>query len=187
MADYNAIHPSPFARRRYPVSLGITGGADYETMTGTVVGDRKPDPAERSRDYDRALRASQMVRSRFQSHGPPGASSMYQSGIGGMSMAQTAVLGDSQGSADTGRGRVPDVVSTLTGAAVSAGATTVELEADGGVESELGESYVDGVVKRPKPFGISQSQQEEEEELEDGGVLGLLAQIYGRKDHRPGI
>jgi len=180
MADYSAIHPSPFVRRRPSAGLG------HESMTGTMVGERKHDLAERSRDYDRALRASQMVRSRFQ----PPQSSMYQSGIGvgGMSMAQTAVLGDSQGSA-TGLGRVPEI-ETVAGPSGPSGSTpTAELALDRRVDSELGESYVDGIVKRPKPFGISLSQQEEEEELEDGGVLGLLAQIYGgnSKGHRPGI
>ena len=47
---------------------------------------------------------------------------------------------------------------------------------DDGVASPLGESYVDG---RPRGPSVSQSQQEEDEVLEDGGVLGLLAQIYG--------
>ena len=51
-----------------------------------------------------------------------------------------------------------------------------DLVSDGGVVSALGESYVDG--KRPQ-ISVSQSQKEEDEEMEDGGVLGLLAQIYG--------
>lgn len=136
------------------------------------------DLADKSRDYDRALRASQMMRSRFQQ--PGSASMMYQSGMGGgMSMAQTAMLGES---AET---TLPSPVKVTTPSAVP----ILDLGGDGGVVSELGESYVDGVARRTKPYGVSQSQQEEEEELEDGGVLGLLAQIYGRtaKSHRPGI
>lgn len=94
-------------------------------------------------------------------------------------MAQTAVLGES---AEAPRSPTPvvDAVPIL----------DLDLGGDGGVDGgELGESYVDGVARRTKPYGVSQSQQEEEEELEDGGVLGLLAQIYGRnaKSHRPGI
>jgi len=49
---------------------------------------------------------------------------------------------------------------------------------DGGVGSGLGESYVDGT----KRFGGGGREEEEEEGLEDGGVLGLLAQIYGRRE-----
>ena len=81
-------------------------------------------------------------------------------------MAQTAVLGDSQGSVMPAGGHVVDSVIP-----------EEDLAADGGVGSTLGESYVDG--RRPRP-SIGQSQQEDDEdELEDGGVLGLLAQIYG--------
>jgi autophagy-related protein 9 len=184
MADYSAIHPSPFARRRFSMITGAAPGHDHPYMTGTTAalgGEHKNDPAERSKDYDRALRASQMVRSRFQ----PGAASLYQSGMAGMSMAQTAVLGDSEGGGNQRR----DAASPPVVAPAVLAVPRVELGADGVVDSELGESYVDGVVRRPKPYGVSQSQQEEEEELEDGGVLGLLAQIYGRnaKGQRPGI
>ena len=99
-------------------------------------------------------------------------------------MAQTAMLGDSQGSVVE-----PRQVPQAGGPTSPVPASAILKADDGGVESDLGESYADGAPRRPKPFGISQSQQEEEEELEDGGVLGLLAQIYGRnsKGHRPGI
>lgn len=49
---------------------------------------------------------------------------------------------------------------------------------DAGVGSALGESYVDG-AHRFRGF------EEEEDGVEDGGVLGLLAQIYGRRDGPP--
>jgi len=53
-----------------------------------------------------------------------------------------------------------------------------DLVEDGGVGSELGESYVDGKVARAS--GVSGgSQQHDSDRLEDGGMLGLLAQVYG--------
>ncbi|KAH9945782.1 APG9-domain-containing protein [Epithele typhae] len=89
-------------------------------------------------------------------------------------MAQTAVLGDSQGSVMP----IPDAPGSPRGIAEST-IPEEDLAADGGVGSALGESYVDG--RRPRA-GASQSAsavQDDEEDLEDGGVLGLLAQIYG--------
>jgi autophagy-related protein 9 len=65
---------------------------------------------------------------------------------------------------------------------------------DGGIGSELGDSYVDDVKLRGgrivmgtgrQPFDAAGREEEEEEEeaeeLANGGVLGLLAQIYDRK------
>jgi autophagy-related protein 9 len=98
----------------------------------------------------------------------PSASSIF----GGLSTAQTAVLGDSQGS----------VQPVRTSAAQGHGDNIMEedISADGGVGSALGESYVDGgrqALARGEPQVV-----EEEDGLEDGGVLGLLAQIYGRRE-----
>jgi len=53
--------------------------------------------------------------------------------------------------------------------------------ADGGVRSNLGESYVDGAHR----FGGINREEEEEDGVEDDGVLGLLAQIYDRRDGPP--
>lgn len=50
-----------------------------------------------------------------------------------------------------------------------------DLVEDGGVGSELGGSYVDGKVARASRL----SQPHESDRLEDGGMLGLLAQVYG--------
>jgi autophagy-related protein 9 len=50
------------------------------------------------------------------------------------------------------------------------------------VGSALGESYVDGAHRYG---GIGKEEEEEEDGVEDGGVLGLLAQIYGRRDGPP--
>lgn len=61
---------------------------------------------------------------------------------------------------------------------------------DGGVGSELGDSYVDDVRTRGGQLadrgGAEQSlypeqERQELEELADGGVVGLLTQIYGRQ------
>ena len=147
------------------ISTGVSGAVDL---------------TERSREYDQALKTSQMVRSRFQ---PPSrnAGDVQQSVMVGMDMAQTAILGDSGDTAKPGLDPRPFEVKDK-------GKAT----ADGGDRDEglgegiqgLGESYIDGAAKRPKLLGQSQTQQQEEDEelLADGGVLGLLAQIYGRKD-----
>lgn len=92
----------------------------------------------------------------------PSGSSIFE----GLSTAQTAVLGDSQGSVQA---ETVHEVSKITDS---------DLAEDGGVGSGLGESYVDG-TKRTRAFGEA---EEEEDGLEDGGVLGLLAQIYDRRD-----
>ena len=58
---------------------------------------------------------------------------------------------------------------------------------DGGVQSQLGDSYVEDVrtrggmlIDRGKPFN-EQSQTEQDEELANGGLVGLLAQMYDRR------
>jgi len=58
---------------------------------------------------------------------------------------------------------------------------------DGGIQSQLGDSYVEDVrtrggmlVDRGKPFN-EQSQTEQDEELANGGLVGLLAQIYDQR------
>lgn len=182
MADLSVAHPMGLGRRRL---LQQHRGAPQihpvpsENMDSTVHL-HAPGLADKAREYDRALRASQSVRRR----GPgvsmigsvlhpaqlrPGGDSLMQSTVGGPAMAQTAVLGDSQGSVMPGAGVGGHIAESVI--------LEEDLAADGGVGSSLGESYVDG--RRPKP-SVGQSQQEDDdEELEDGGVLGLLAQIYG--------
>jgi autophagy-related protein 9 len=130
--------------------------------------------AARAREYERALAESQMAAvtrrrgalgasSMFVGQQPPGemqASGMFQSAL-----AQTAVLGDSGG--------------TLPHASVGASEIASEdRAADGGIASGLEGSYVDGTARRSRGAAPGQSMQEEEDELADGGVLGLLAQIY---------
>lgn len=54
---------------------------------------------------------------------------------------------------------------------------------DGGVGSELGDSYVDEISMRKagKTFLPVNSERQDDEELRDAGVLGLLAQIYDQR------
>lgn len=151
-------------------------------------------PARRVREYERALQESQSAAVRRRGGGGGSgfgatstmlgqsaamATSVYQSG-----MAQSIALGDSDGSIALAELQAPppQVEATTT-----QGPTTIpipsgsgELAADsqGDVRSGLGESYVDG-ARRHARGGVARSMQEEEEELgSDGGVLGLLAQIY---------
>lgn len=53
---------------------------------------------------------------------------------------------------------------------------------DGGVGSELGDSYVEDISMRKagKAFLPVASEREEDDKLEDGGIIGLLGQIYGQ-------
>ncbi|KAI0664761.1 APG9-domain-containing protein [Cubamyces menziesii] len=183
MADFSAAHPMGLGRRRllqrtpyFPSAAGHSG-----EMESTI---HLQAPTDKVRD----LRQSQSVRRRGPGLGtsvagsvlhpaqlvrPADSTSLMQSTMGvgtGAAMAQTAVLGDSQGS-----------IMPPSGAGGSVAESVIpeeDLAADGGVGSTLGESYVDG--RRPRPtVSQSQQQEEDEEELEDGGVLGLLAQIYG--------
>ncbi|CAL1705532.1 unnamed protein product [Somion occarium] len=170
MADFSAAHPLGLGRRR----LYQQRGTEFNHGVQSTILDRGRDrPEDKASEYDRALKASQMARRRgggsvlMQSTRlGPSASSIFQSNAG---LAQTAVLGDSQG-------------STFPQQQLPHGQESVipeeDLMSDGGVGSTLGESYVDG--RRPQAgASVGQSQREEDEELEDGGVIGLLAQIYG--------
>jgi len=53
---------------------------------------------------------------------------------------------------------------------------------DGGVGSELGDSYVEDIrmQKAGKTFLPVASERQEDDELQDAGVLGLLGQIYSQ-------
>ena len=179
MASVYQHHPTQLWGSHYHpnlnagVSTGVSGGIDL---------------TERSREYDRALKASQMVRSRYNAPAR-NAGDVQQSVMVGMDMAQTAILGDSEGTTTLpSKGKEkPDLDPRPFEVKDKGRATTAGGEGEEGLGdgiSGLGESYVDGVARRPKLLGESQTQQQEEDEefLADGGVLGLLAQIYGRKD-----
>jgi autophagy-related protein 9 len=173
MADFSATH-SPQLRRRM---LG-----HENTLTGTVLRlrERKQELADRVQEYDRALRRSQHLataRKRYPAGGAGSivassgsvmrasgrsSSSIWQSGVGGIAMAQTAVLGDSHGSEGL----------LLPPSNDDEEVHKEDLAVDRGVGSELGDSYVDG--KRVKAYT---SQQDEGRRL--------LAQIYGTKGLGP--
>ncbi|KAL6300502.1 APG9-domain-containing protein [Sparassis latifolia] len=172
MADFSAAHPIGLGRRRFLRRGSEANNAANVVPAVTLDATVQPEvgPADKAREYERALRQSQMARRRgsvlMQSTRPvgPAASSIFQSSMLGAEMAQTAVLGDSQG-------------SIISGAATNVGAEPIPEEVEE-VSSALGESYVVGDTHRGQP-SVGQSQSQEEDELEDGGVLGLLAQIYG--------
>lgn len=52
---------------------------------------------------------------------------------------------------------------------------------DGGVGSELGDSYVEDIAMRRagKTFLPVASERQEDDEVQDAGIMGLLTQIYG--------
>ena len=156
------------------------------------------DPA---REYERALHESQTAAVRRRGAAAFGVGfgmtsamlgqstgTVYQSG-----MAQSVTLGDSDGSvalADLQPPPIPPPPSSSLAAGVpgpsggSGSGSGSELVADsqGEVRSALGEAYVDGARRHPRGGGVgARSMQEEEDEDglgADGGVLGLLAQIY---------
>lgn len=183
MADFSASHhPHMFGRRRQSAITNLEGTVHFAApeqprVEGTL--------ADKAQEYDRALRQSQYAAATRRR--APGGSVLGMSTLsvgpssssifGGVAMAQTAILGDSQGSIRVSTG--------LKGAGrtsgVEGGETRIPLEdlaPDGGVGSGLGESYVDG-GKRVMAYG---GEEEEDDGLEDVGVLGLLAQIYGRRE-----
>ena len=175
MASASLYHPTKLLGSHYHpnldagVSTGVSGGIDL---------------TEKSWEDDRALKASQMVRSRY--HAPArNAGDGQQSVMVGIDMAQTAILGDSEGTTTLPPKdkEIPELDPRPFEGKDKGRATTVSDGLGEGI-SGLGESYVDGTARRPKLLGQSQTQQQEEDEefLADGGVLGLLAQIYGRKD-----
>jgi len=152
---------------------------------------------DRAWDYERALHESRIAAVRRRGGGAVGAGlgfgatstmlgqstgTMYQSG-----MAQSVVLGDSDGSVALAVPQQQQQEGPRGGkteaAAMPIPSGSGELVADsvGEVRSALGESYVDGARRHPRGVGPTRPIQEEEDEEglgADGGVLGLLAQIY---------
>ena len=151
--------------------------------------DHTPRPStDRTREYERALHESQSAAVRRRGGGGGGgvggsgfgtgaaastmlgqSTSVFQSGM----VAQSVALGDSDGSIAL---QPPAQVQTTTIQSVSG---ELAVDSEGDVRSALGESYVDG-ARRHARGGVGRSMREEEEEElgADGGVLGLLAQIY---------
>ena len=132
--------------------------------------DAEGEKADRAQEYEQALMQSQALARR---RGPGlGASSVFMgpardtnmaaSAMYTSAMAQTAVLGDS--------GTLPSV-QVQTPSTPKRGAPA-ELAVD---ELEGEGSYVDGAQRKSVAQDLDEA---EEEELRDGGVIGLLAQIY---------
>jgi len=181
--DWNPSDPSGslYLSRIADLSARRRLSASRTALDNTILlNDTKKDSADRAQEYDRALRQSQhaALRRRLQlggvniigGGGGIATSTIWQSGTAsdsgmGMGMVQTAVLGDSQGSIAP-----PPPIRDE------------DRALDGGVGSGLGDSYVDGNTKGKKPYDSQQEGINDEEELEDGGVLGLLAQIYATKN-----
>lgn len=182
MAEYSATHYAYLHRRRQ----NALSSSIMDTSIGIPSGiEQRPEKtlADKAQEYDRALRQSQTVavsRKRTSVGGGnlalssinPSASSIF----GGHSMAQTAVLGDSQGS--MGTAEASGVKTPKPSAEMDNSIPMGDLATDGGVQSGLGESYVDG-TKRSRHI---EEVQDNEDSIEDVGILGLLAQIYGRRD-----
>ncbi|KAH8827329.1 putative transmembrane protein [Flagelloscypha sp. PMI_526] len=177
--DWNPTDPSG--------SLFLSRMADFQatqsqaTQRSPLRLERRADGSihDRGQEYDRALLQSQhaAMRRRMGMSGMLGMSTLNANGavggssmFGGMDTAQTAILGDSQGS------------TALAPSSSKGKNRRVEEEAEPPMipdEDGLGESYVDG-ARRSRP--VQDEHVEDEEDMEDGGVIGLLAQIYGRKE-----
>ncbi|KAF8623500.1 hypothetical protein AX15_006283 [Amanita polypyramis BW_CC] len=184
MAEYSVTHHTYLQRRRQNAALA---GSIIETATppGVQFG---ADPrsekslADKAQEYDRALRQSQTATASRKKASFGGGSTLINlsaSSVFGPSMVQTTVLGDSQGSITIEESSGIKTPKAITGMENSV--PMEDLAADGGVGSSLGESYVDG-TKRSRHF---EEVQENEDAIEDVGILGLLAQIYGRRDGGP--
>ncbi|KAF9264131.1 APG9-domain-containing protein [Marasmius fiardii PR-910] len=114
---------------------------------------------ERAHDYDRALKQSQFATRRRGA----GTSSIFGA-VGG---AKTVVLGDSQGSVQiTSPPKAP---------------TALIPDQDVSVDGLVDGSYMDGDARR-QPRNTHEQDEGDEDLDDDGGVLGLLAQIYARRD-----
>jgi autophagy-related protein 9 len=139
-------------------------------------------PADRTREYERALQESQSAAVRRRGAGSGfgvAASTMLGQSVYQSGMAQSIALGDSDGSIALERLQAPTQATATYGPmSIPSGSGELAADSEGDVRSALGESYVDG-ARRNARGGVGRSMQEEEEELgADGGVLGLLTQIY---------
>ncbi|KAI0032191.1 autophagy protein Apg9-domain-containing protein [Vararia minispora EC-137] len=165
MADFGTRRRAQQHRREPPALPSKAADAPAATNDEQL--------AARAREYERALAESQSA-AVTRRRGTLGVSSMFigqqrtpddmQASVFQSAMARTAVLGDSG--------------TTLPPAASESEIVPEDRAADDGIADGLEGSYVDGAARRGRGAPPGQSMQEEEEELADGGVLGLLAQIY---------
>lgn len=199
MADLNSHFQYPHYRRRFASNVATyTDGPGNVAVNNPFLNDigTGGGPSEsvydKGLEYDQALRQSRLAAA-VRKRGPgaqgvmglstllaasvagpsslgmpmgPGAASVY--GAGELAAAPSVVLGDSQGS-----------VHLKEGTPIGSETQPEDVAVDGGVGSGLGESYVDGTKR------FAGKKEEDEDGMEDGGVLGLLAQIYGRRDGPP--
>ena len=163
MADFSSARNA--MRRRLP-----------EATSAMVIAERRH--AERMAAQEKAMRSSQ--------YGGGGGFSRRNTnlvGRAGVPMGESLLSGPSSPASKTKP--IPSIDDSVKGADESAINPFPPPEAqdihpediveDGGVGSELGESYVDGKVARASRV----SQPHDSDRLEDGGMLGLLAQVYG--------
>jgi autophagy-related protein 9 len=174
MADYT--NPHAYRRPRATIAESVVLNAPGAASE------------DKGHSYERALLQSQTAAARRRRQPGLGASTMLGQSTAGAAdsvyqrgMARTAVLGDSTGSVRSPptptQQKLPPEISTAKPIRAE------DVTPDDGVGSGLGDSYVDGTgLASPGP----EQSQREEEELEDGGVLGLLAQIYGTKGQAQG-
>jgi len=157
------------ARRRFPLSA-----------SGAIMGDRRF--TDRAQKYEHVLQQSQNAAHRRRNPSKSGivisesvtaptaptSESTRPSSASGFAAKQTAVLQESQVNPFSRR-ETNDIPPE-------------DLAQDEDIRSELGESYVDGKVTRGRSTRQSNTREQNDDgKLEDGGMLGLLAQIYGTR------
>ncbi|THH10276.1 hypothetical protein EW145_g1440 [Phellinidium pouzarii] len=154
--------------------------------------------AERAQEYDRALRQSQTAAIRRRSTlgragYTPGENISVHAPAVTVSAADSTSTIPASGSAALEELNInPFPIDTdshsvmQTQASTDASSSNLDGRTrDGEVRSELGESYVDGKVPCGRHSTLpSTSQRGDNDRIEDGGMLGLLAQIYGTKGPR---
>ena len=177
---------------------GQTGGKRFlPNSPSRRLADKERRLAERAQEYDRALRESQSAATRRRAPssraaaitGEPSSSRIHVKLSAPLSAPQTATttganipLGDST---NPFPGDEPQLSQVQSSADVfTSNPIADELTRNGEIHSELGESYADGKVTRDRPSAPMPVSQHEDEQIEDDGMLGLLAQIYGTRAPR---
>lgn len=182
MADYT--HGQPGGKRFLPNSPSRRLAEKERRLT------------ERAQEYDRALRESQSAAKRRRAPsvraaattGEPSSSRM-QAPAPTITVQQSATatgsevpLGESTNPFPADEQHSSQVQASTD--VFSSNPVSDELTRNGEVHSELGESYADGKVTRDRPSAILPASQREDDQIEDGGMLGLLAEIYGTRAPR---
>lgn len=168
----------PSKQSRQGTLLGHPSGVSIGPRMATSILPGRPTQAERSELYDRALAQSM-------------ANARARRGIGN-SLQMTTNPSASKKNASSHH----QVAQQRQDVHTTDDVADDDRADDGGIGSELGDSYVDDVKTRggriiigtsnyrqgtAEVDGIKEEEELEAEELANGGVLGLLAQIYDRK------